>query len=309
MTLDIAKLRDAARGYEALFMEGQRRQDNRWRLLARTEKATGKSVTQQWMGPAGTVTEWEGERPLEQFKGYNFTLENKKWQNAVQVDVDDLEDDNMGHYGPAIGGLPEQFELHKLKLAFELMSNGFTATSGLAYDGQLFFDSDHVDHEEDAQTNVSDVVFSTTGLDTGIEAMSMVTNSKGDFLHMKPTHLFAPMALRAKVKKTLGNAFIVEQTDNGQDAAAIENYNKDEVTPIVLPWLDLYSTTAWYLFDLSKPIKPLRYQERVPVTFQRPNGMDSMNVFMHDKLYFGGRARYNLGYGHWQTGWGSTGLA
>lgn len=307
MSLDRQQLADASRTYKAIFTEALRKTDPRWRMLAATETAKGKSVTQQWMGPAGTVQEWVGDRPLEKFRGYAFTLENKKWANGIKVPREDLEDDVMGHYGPAIAQVAQNFELHRLKLAFQLISNGFAATDGTAYDGQYFFDSDHLDDEEAAQDNADTVAFSTTGLDAGIKAMSLFTDSKGDFIDIMPTHLFAPVALRAQVLKVLGNAFMLEDNAAADAAVALENYNKGVVTPILVPWLDQYSSTAWYLADLSKGVKPLRYQERAAVEWQQPNSDDSHNVFMLDEFWYGGRARYNLGYGHWQTMWGSTG--
>jgi len=305
--LDQGQLSDAGRSFKAVFKEGLRKRDETWRMLASPETARAKSVTQQWMGPAGTVEEWVGDRPMEKFRGYAFTLENKKWANGIKVAVTDLEDDVLGHYRPAIMQAAENFELHRLKLAFQLVSNGFAATDGLAYDGQYLFDNDHVDDEEDPQTNVGSAVFSTAGLDTGIKAMGMITDSKGDFLSLQPTHLFAPIALRATVLKVLGNAFVLEDSSANDASVALENYNRGVVTPILVPWLDQYSTTAWYLADLSKQLKPLRYQSRVEPQWQALDRPDSDYVFETDEVRYGGRARYNLGYGHWQMIWGSTG--
>lgn len=307
MSLDRAQLADAGRGFMAVFLEGLRKRDDRWRMLVAEESASAKSVTQQWMGPGGAVEEWIGPRPMEKFRGYSYTLENKKWANGIKVAVEDIEDDVLGHYRPAIMQAAENFELHRLKLAFQLISTGFAATLGTAYDGQFFFDNDHLDDEESAQTNTATAAFSSAALDTGIKEMGLITDSKGDYLSIMPTHLFAPLALRAQVLKVLGNAFILEDSSANDASVALENYNKGVVTPILVPWLDQYSSTAWYLADLSKAIKPLRYQLRKDVEWQALDRPDSDYVFENDEVRFGGRARYNLGYGFWQVIRGSTG--
>lgn len=307
MSLDRGQLDDAGRTFRALFLEGLRKTDDRWRMMVNEESARAKSVTQQWMGPAGTVEEWIGARPMEKFRGYSFTLENKRWANGVKVAVEDIEDDVLGHYRPAIEQAGEYFELHRLKLAFQLLGLGFAGTRGLAYDGQYFYDSDHKDDEEELQSNVDTVAFSTAGIDAAIKGMGMITDSKGDFLSLMPTHGFFPLSLRPQVKKLLGNAFILEDSTVKDASVALENYNKDVITPIIVPWLDQYSTTAWHVMDLSKRIKPIRYQVRKEVEWQAIDRPDSEYVFENDEVRFGGRARYNLGYGHWQMAWASTG--
>lgn len=59
-------------------------------------------------------------------------------------------------------------------------------------------------------------------------------------------------------------------------------------------------STAWYLLDTSRPMKPLIFQRRkkpVPVSLQK---LDAETVFMTGRLLFGVEARGSFGYGLWQ---------
>lgn len=61
----------------------------------------------------------------------------------------------------------------------------------------------------------------------------------------------------------------------------------------------------WYLFDTSKAVKPLVWQEREAYEFQALNNPGDENVFMRDEYLYGVRARANAGFGLWQLAYKS----
>jgi len=61
----------------------------------------------------------------------------------------------------------------------------------------------------------------------------------------------------------------------------------------------------WFLFDSSRPLKPLIFQERQKPDFVAKDDMDDDNVFMRKQFLYGIDARYNAGFGFWQYIWGS----
>ena len=61
----------------------------------------------------------------------------------------------------------------------------------------------------------------------------------------------------------------------------------------------------WFLLDVSRPVKPLVFQTRIPYQMQTLNKDSDNNVFMHDEYLYGIRARVNAGYGLWQFAFGS----
>lgn len=65
------------------------------------------------------------------------------------------------------------------------------------------------------------------------------------------------------------------------------------------------SSTAWYLMDTSRAIRPLIWQEREKYEFQQLTEDNSPYVFANDRYMYGIRARVNAGFGLWQLCYGS----
>jgi phage major head subunit gpT-like protein len=66
------------------------------------------------------------------------------------------------------------------------------------------------------------------------------------------------------------------------------------------------ASTAWYLIDASRPVKPFIFQSRKPIELVRMDRSDDLNVFMRKLFYFGVDARYAAAYGMWQLAYKST---
>lgn len=66
------------------------------------------------------------------------------------------------------------------------------------------------------------------------------------------------------------------------------------------------SGTAWFLLDVSRPLKPLIYQNRKPFTnLVRKDKEDDDNVFFRKEFIYGADGRCEVGFGFWQQAWGS----
>lgn len=62
---------------------------------------------------------------------------------------------------------------------------------------------------------------------------------------------------------------------------------------------------AWFLFDSTKPLKPVIFQERKKPNFVALDKEDDANVFLQKKFIYGVDSRCNVGFGFWQHIWGS----
>ncbi len=69
---------------------------------------------------------------------------------------------------------------------------------------------------------------------------------------------------------------------------------------------DSGASTAWYLLDISRPVKPFIFQSRKPVQLTRMDRETDHNVFMRNAFLFGVDARYAVAYGMWQLAYKST---
>ena len=61
------------------------------------------------------------------------------------------------------------------------------------------------------------------------------------------------------------------------------------------------SGPAWYVLDLSKPLKPFIYQDRVAPRFTALTDLKDPNVFMNKTFLWGADRRNAGGYGLWQS--------
>ena len=58
--------------------------------------------------------------------------------------------------------------------------------------------------------------------------------------------------------------------------------------------------TPWYVLDVSRPLKPLIFQERTAPEMTSQTDARTDNVFMADEYRYGVRYRCNAGFGFWQ---------
>ncbi|WP_028008679.1 Mu-like prophage major head subunit gpT family protein [Solimonas flava] len=65
------------------------------------------------------------------------------------------------------------------------------------------------------------------------------------------------------------------------------------------------SGTAWFLADLSRPLKPLILQKRREYDFRTINDLNDSEVFKTDRFLCGVDGRLNVGFGFWQMLYGS----
>lgn len=65
------------------------------------------------------------------------------------------------------------------------------------------------------------------------------------------------------------------------------------------------NSVPWFLLDLSKPIKPILYQDRKPVAFVAKDNPDDDNVFFRKQFIYGADSRSATGFTFWQLAFGS----
>jgi phage major head subunit gpT-like protein len=239
-------------------------------------------------------------------KAYNYTVADQTWANGLRVKRKHIEDDKLGLYTPAMRQMAQNFDLAKSKLLFTTkMANGFSGAQGTGYDGQFFFDTDHLDNEETAQSNKTTAALSVAAYEAGTQAMLKYTDDKGEYLNIMATHLVVPPQLKQTAQRIVGRKLTLEA--GATSDVGVENINAGDVAIIIAPWL-AGSATHWFLADLSKELKPFIFQPRVPVEFVMKDKPDDDNVFGQDEVHAGGRERYTIAFGAWQTMYGSTGV-
>lgn len=250
----------------------------------------------KWLGDLPVMHEWVAEAQFDQLRAFGFEIENKDWQTGLEIDRNDIMDDSLGLILPQIGQMGEEARRHPGELVWNLMNNGFT---GLAYDGQYFFDTDHVDAGEAAQSNKMSGGGSTltvANIRLARTAMRRYKDTKGRPLNIAPTHLCIPPELEGAAKDAIDADKLANGATNTEYKAL-----KIHVSPY------LTSATAWFLCDLSKRVKGFVQQNRMPAQFIAQDKPDDDLAFRLKKFRYQANARYNVGYGMWKCCFGSVG--
>ncbi len=63
--------------------------------------------------------------------------------------------------------------------------------------------------------------------------------------------------------------------------------------------------TAWFVLDLTKPLKPIIFQERQAPQFVSKDNPADERVFMNRQFVYGADRRCSVGYGFWQMAYAS----
>lgn len=140
MIINAAVLNALRTGFATNFQQGFGGIPSAYEQIATTVPSTTKSNTYGWLGQWPDMREWVGDRLLKSMQEHGYSITNKDWESTVEVDRNDIEDDNLGMYGPMFETAGQSARRKPEQLVFELLKAGHTT---LCYDGQNFFDTDH----------------------------------------------------------------------------------------------------------------------------------------------------------------------
>ena len=141
MIINQANLSGIYKSFSTIFNQAFDIAPSMHNLVAMPTPSTGKSVDYKWLGDFPTMKEWLGDRTIKDLSAFHYEITNKSYEATIEVDRDDIDDDQIGVYTPMIQGLAGAAKSHPDILVFALLKAGFDT---LCYDGQYFFDTDHV---------------------------------------------------------------------------------------------------------------------------------------------------------------------
>jgi phage major head subunit gpT-like protein len=261
--------------------------------LATRIKSSHKVETYGWMQRLLEMREWIGPRVIQGMATQAYTLENKKFESTLGVDCDELADDSLGLFEPRVQEFGRVAARLWERLLLDALINGNAATS-LGFDGLPFFSASHTLNPAGVQSNSfsggATSTLTSGNLDIIATAMTQYTGEDGRLLGVNPTHIVIPKKLEMTARVILKAALVA----NGGT-----NVFNGFLDMIVVPDLPGTGAPAWYMVDLSAPIKPLLLQVRKPVTLVAKANIDDDNVFWQSQFFWGLDARGVAGYGPW----------
>lgn len=270
-------------------------------VLATQVGSGSASNTYGWIAQQVIMREWLGQRMVQALSEHSYTLANKKFEATIGVDLDDVEDDNLGIYQgiqiPQIGQAAKKYP--ERMLAAVLLGVNFdkfgVSETRLGFDGKALFAGDHPCFDAGASTFDNDLDNDLTeeGLKSAIQSMAAIKGEDGFPFGAVATHLVVPKALEWPARELLQAGSLVRVV-SGTGVTPVENMLKGALTLVVSELLDS-APTMWYLADCSKSLKPLLRQNRRPVEFTSRDQLTDPDVFDNRRAKHGCFWRGNVG--------------
>lgn len=275
-----------------------------WEKLAMKVPSTTGQNDYAWLSKFPRMRKWVGEKNIKSLEAFKYTVVNDDFEATVEVDRNDMEDDNLGIYGPQAQMAGESAKQLPDEIVFGLVNNAMITN---CYDGQYFIDVDHpvkqldgtilsVSNKGTAVLSCASLALAQGSLGAAEVVMMQFKDDEGRPLNVKPNILLVPPALKA----TANTLMTADQLEVGKP-------NPYKGTYEVVVDGRLTSNTAWFLLDTTKPVKPFIYQERKAPVFVQQTDPQADDVFSRKKFKFGAEARAAGGYGFWQLAYGSNG--
>jgi phage major head subunit gpT-like protein len=264
--------------------------------LAMQIASSGESVKYGWPDLLPAVREWTGPRVHHNLTARTQEIINKKWELTVDVERTKLEDQQVEMYGPMAEMLGREIAVFKDCRLTEVLEAGLTTTT---FDSQFFFDTDHPKDVDGILSGTQSNKLTGTALTAANYQVALATGQNfvgrdgkplGMFMDYNNTVLMVPPALGKTGRELLNGEFISVASGSTQS-----NVLMNSAQLMINPYLT--SATAWYLFDVSRPVKPLIWQTRTAPEFVQRTQNTDPDVFEHDVYTYGARLRGDAGYG------------
>lgn len=299
MIINKAALDSVFRALRTLYHNAFEKIEPQWQKIAMKVPSNTKTNDYKWLSRFPKMRKWVGAKHAKAFEAHGYSVTNDDWEATVLVDRNDIEDDQLGIYGPQAEMAGQSAAELPDDIVGDLINNAFTE---VCYDGQYFFDTDHpvsdgtVSNKLTVALSIATQAAAIASFGAAKTAMRSFKDEEGQPLGVKPTVLLVGPALEDTAKLLM----TTERLEDGKPnpyRGACEVVVNDRIT----------SSTFWALCDTSKPVKPFIYQERKAPHFVQQTDPQAEGVFERKEYKFGAEARAAGGYGFWQMAVGSTG--
>ena len=244
MLINPANIDLATKGFKTVYSDAYLKAEVAWDKLAMTVDSSSRDETYGWMGMMPQLREWLGSRVVQNLSAQKFTITNRKFESTVGVKREDFADDKLGLLKPVFANMGELARMHPEELVMGLLRDGFTTN---CYDGQFFFDNDHIFEVNNIPTVQSNVQAGAGSpwflLDTSRTVRPLiwqeretyefqsVTDSNDDYVFNKDEYLYG---VRARVNAgyglwqlAFGSKATLDATNYAAARAAMMNFRSD----------------------------------------------------------------------------------
>lgn len=269
-----------------------------WNQVASEVPSSTKQNTYGWVAQVLKMRKWVGPRVIQNLSEHAYVLPNEPFEATVDLDRDEIEDDNLGQFSSMI--IPSLAEAAR-KDPDDQLAEKFFGNTLVAFDGKLYFATDHPVYDEAATTysNLFTLALNEDNFETVWTAMVSYKGEDGRPLKIMPNKLVVPPQLKRTAQRICTSNTVVQLVKNvaaseNVAAATVDNMLRGWAEPLVLPELAARPTT-WHLGDFSKIVKPAILQMRRPAQFVSRDKPDDAKVFDQKKFTYGVDGRWAVG--------------
>ena len=267
-----------------------------------------ESEEYKWLGMSPALREWGGGRQAKGFRDNGLVVKNKVFEGTLKVSVDDLRRDKTGQIMIRVDELAARAALHPTKLVSTLIND---AETGLCYDGQYFFDTDHVEGDSGIQSN--DIVFDISDAGSGgtptvptpltiqravmagVAQMMGFKDDQGEPMNEMAQRFICmvPPSFMGSTTTALSSRMLANTEDNPLAGGA----GGFTITPVINPRLTW--TTKLALFRADGRVKPFIWQEEEGTQVSAVAEGSELE-FQQREHHYGVTRICNAAYGYWQ---------
>jgi phage major head subunit gpT-like protein len=265
-----------------------------------------ESETYKWLGMVPAMREWIGGRQAKGFRENGITIKNLLFEATLEVLVRDLKRDKTGQLIVRINELADRANGHWAKLLSALIVGG---ESTVCYDGQYFFDTDHVEGDSGSQSNDISFDVTTPTAPSAAEMEKIILEAVTQMLGFKDDQgepinegaadfrVMVPVPFLASAASALKNPIITDAL--GSRTNTITNLGGFNFA------LDVNGRLSWTnklaVFRADGNAKPFIRQEEEGIQISAIAEGSELE-FKEKKHHYGIEASRNVGYGFWQHG-------
>jgi phage major head subunit gpT-like protein len=262
------------------------------------------------LGANPVMREWIGARQAGTINKNPYEIRNRKYESTLEIDGADLDRDKSGLLDANIGSFASDSGAdHWENLLIDLINS-----NGLCYDGQNFFDTDHLWGDSGTQKNevtateipAADVGTATAPTPTEAAAvilqmagyMMTIKNDKGRAMNGQARNFLiavSTVSLYSAVAQAVTANMLTGVTDNPLMGLRQQGFN---FVPKLIPTLTS-ATAKVRMFRTDGALKPFILQDEKGMEVQLL-GRGSDFYFDTGKIKLGVDARRGAGYGLWE---------
>ncbi|GBC92205.1 hypothetical protein HRbin15_00670 [bacterium HR15] len=250
-----------------------------------------------WLGSVPTMREFVDERVPVGLRVFEYAISDQVWEASIAIDRRALEDEQYDMIRMRVQDLALEAVRHREQLVINAL-----LTNGMGYDGKPLFNTNHEEGESGIQSNILNGALATETLQDAIAQMMSIKDDRGRPMGIIPDTLLVGPALQWLAMELLESPVVVQVNTTG-NFTPYRNVLQGKLRLVVSPYITGADAEKWFLLDTSRAVRAVILQERrdVPLEFAALDRPTSESVFMRDKVFYGVRARYGVGYGLWQT--------